>query len=81
MVLDNRQMEIARQMFGGAAGAAPEADPRLRAARLSSAAPLAAASGRWMCTPCRCLRRLVELTLEDAEKELKADAKGDDPPA
>lgn len=81
MVLDNRQMEMARQMYGGGAGAAPEADPRLRAARLSSAATIAAARGKCKCEACRYLRRLVELTLEDAEKELKADAKGDDPPA
>jgi hypothetical protein len=81
MVLDNRQMEMAQRMFGGAAGASPEADPRLRAARLSSAATIAAASGSCKCKPCRYLRRLVELTLEDAEKELQADVKGDDPPA
>jgi len=81
MVLDNRQMEMARQMFGGGAGTSPEADPRLRAARLSSAATIAAASGNCKCKPCRYLRRLVELTLEDAEKELQTDAKGDDPPA
>lgn len=81
MVLDPRQMEMARQMYGGGAGASPEADPRIRAARLSSAATIAAASGSCKCKACKYLRRLVEITLEDAEKELEPDAKSDSPPA
>jgi len=81
MVLDPEKMELARQLFGGGADTPPEADPRVRSVRLSQAATIAAARGQCKCKPCRYLRKMVDLTMEEAEKELGADAPGDDPPA
>lgn len=74
MVLDPEKMQLARQLFGGEAMSSPEADSRVRAARLSSAATMAAVRGNCKCKACTYLRRLVDLTMEEAEKELQADA-------
>lgn len=81
MVTDPRQLETARQLLSPGSGAPAEADARLRGARLSSAATMAAARDKCKCQACRFLRRLVELTLEEANKDLEPDAKSDDPPA
>ena len=81
MVADPRQAAMLQQMLTAGAGTSPETDARVRSARLSSAATIAAARGQCKCKPCRYLRKMVDLTMEDAERELGADAPGDDPPA
>ena len=66
-------------------GLDPEAlaqlDGRSRAARFVSLATMAAARDKCECDASRLLRRAVDISMEDALKELEPDAPGDDPPA
>ena len=81
MVADPKALEQARQMLSLGAGAPSEPDSRIRSARLSSAATIAAARTKCKCEACLFLRRLVELTLEEAHRDLGTNGTSNDPPA
>lgn len=78
MVADPKQLEAVQQLLSLGAARSEEESPRFRSQRLVSAATMAAARSKCNCDACKYLRRAVDISIEEAKKELEPDAKGDD---
>lgn len=78
MVADPEQIESIRRALGIGAGGEREEEPRYRSQRLVSVATMEAVRSKCKCLACKYLRRAVDISMEEAAKELKPDAERDD---
>jgi hypothetical protein len=73
--------QVVRQALTAGPANTPNADPRVQIAHLSTAATIAAMRGGCNCKACKMLRRMVDIQMAEAEKELGDDVDSGNPEA